>query len=440
MKKLICALIACSNLIWCIGSMSNTVQAVEIAQGTCGESCTWSLDDDGVLTISGTGGMDDFHPYSTPKIPWAEWNEQIHSVIIEEGITEIGECAFYNMEQLADVALPETLKKIGNFAFQNTGITEIQLTKNVVSIGGNSFASCDDLTNVALNENLKEIGKEAFYYSDNLKTLYIPPSVTTIVDWAYGFRMTSDGDWLGIPDETKTIQGYQGSYAETYAYENELNFESVEPVIKGDVNGDGVVDVFDVALLKRQLLNQNTKSKISIHMTSADVDGDGKLSAKDLRQINDYVMGKSTRFSADQAMLLDHTVVHREWTHISKEYNDGYIRVTSSPSELWDVMQSVCPYLTDEDDSIVEETKALYENQNIIVLFSSAGASTRKIEIDSVSVEHGVLTAATTTRDFPYGSPDMSSECILIAVDKELTGGVQDVILTDHFETLDSIW
>ncbi|MCM1508662.1 MAG: leucine-rich repeat domain-containing protein [Ruminococcus flavefaciens] len=154
------------------------------------------------------------------KISWAEWDEQIYAVIIEDGVTEIGECAFYDLEQLTDVTFPNTLEKIGNFAFQNTGITEINLGENVVSIGMNSFAACDNLTHVTLNENLKIIGKEAFYYSDNLKTLYIPPSVTTIVDWAYGFRMTSNGDWLGIPDETKTIQGYQGSYAETYAYEN----------------------------------------------------------------------------------------------------------------------------------------------------------------------------------------------------------------------------
>ena len=267
----------------------NPVQAIELAHGTCGKNCTWTLNDAGILTISGTGGMDQFYPYDTPGIPWAEWKEQIQTVIIEEGITEIGECAFFDMEQVKNVSFPKTLEKIGNHSFQNTGITEIYLSENVSSIGRQSFAKCDNLTYVELNENLKIIDKEAFYDSDQLKVLYIPPSVTTIVDWAYGFKMSSDGDWLGYPDETKTIQGFQGSYAEKYAYDNDLNFEPVEDIIKGDVNGDGTVDVYDMALLKRHLVNPDT----SINMTSADINQDKKLSAKDLRQINDYVLSKS---------------------------------------------------------------------------------------------------------------------------------------------------
>lgn len=203
--------------------------------------------------------------------------------------------------------------------------------------------------------------------------------------------------------------------------------------IRGDINGDKVITILDVIMLQKWILGIGSLP----NWQNADLDDNGTVDVFDLSLLKRKLIADHEENSA---MLLDHTVVHRKWTHICEEYYDGYICVTSSPSELWDVMRSVRPYITEEDYSIVEETKDLYEDQSIIVMFCPAGASTRRIEVDSISVDHGVLTVATTTRDFSYGSPDMRSECILIAVKKELTDGVQDVILNDHFEELDSIW
>ena len=78
--------------------------------GTTG-GCTWALDDDGVLTISGNGAMDDYY-FNAP------WENQIKSVIIENGVTGIGKLAFANCPELRTVTIPRSVTEIGSGAFE----------------------------------------------------------------------------------------------------------------------------------------------------------------------------------------------------------------------------------------------------------------------------------------------------------------------------------
>ncbi len=86
------------------------------ASGTCGDDLTWSVRD-GVLTISGTGEMDD---YSESYAPWEFYGSSITTVIIESGVTGISDGAFYYCSGLLSLTVPSSLTSIGRFAFYNS--------------------------------------------------------------------------------------------------------------------------------------------------------------------------------------------------------------------------------------------------------------------------------------------------------------------------------
>ena len=146
--------------------------------GTCGENLIWVLDSDGTLTISGIGNM-----YAEPY--WNGYNDQIKSVMVEEGVTSIGSCAFYECYGLEKVSLPETLMSIGTNAFYCAGITEVAIPDNVAEIWEQAFDACRQLKKITLGENLEYIGIGAFR-STAITEITIPAGVAVIDYEAFG--------------------------------------------------------------------------------------------------------------------------------------------------------------------------------------------------------------------------------------------------------------
>ena len=125
--------------------------------GSCGPSTTWTLEG-GVLTISGTGEMDDVD--GALYQPWSDYRETITRINIEEGVTSIGKCSFSSFSNLQNVKIPHSVTKIGSEA----------------------FFFCNKLEEIRLHEGITEIGAQAFYNCSLIEYLYIPNSVVELTN------------------------------------------------------------------------------------------------------------------------------------------------------------------------------------------------------------------------------------------------------------------
>ena len=111
-----------------------------VATGTCGNKLVWALDNGGTLTISGSGAMTNY--YSTSQ-PWKDVKSSITHVVITDGVTSIGNYAFYYCSSLTNITIPDSVTNIGGSAFRGcSSLTSITIPDSVTSIGSNAFDGC----------------------------------------------------------------------------------------------------------------------------------------------------------------------------------------------------------------------------------------------------------------------------------------------------------
>ncbi len=129
--------------------------------GSIGENVTWTFNaETGKLTISGTGAMYDYT--SRKGLPYFHLLGEVKSVVVEEGITTIGNYAFQYMTELTSVTLPKSLKIVGTFAFGYCAkLSEITIPEGVTHIGSKTFSSCK-ITTLNLPSTLKFIDMKCF--------------------------------------------------------------------------------------------------------------------------------------------------------------------------------------------------------------------------------------------------------------------------------------
>ena len=166
------------------------------------DNLTWKLYEDGTLNISGTGVMKDYNSDDNPSP--AYWNTIVRKIVIEDGVTSIGDAAFYNCTSLTSITIPDSVTSIGASAFfYCTSLTSITIPDSVTSIGASAFFYCTSLTNITLSNNITNIGNDAFYSCSSLTSITIPSSVTNIEDFTfYGcWNLTS----ITIPDSITSI-------------------------------------------------------------------------------------------------------------------------------------------------------------------------------------------------------------------------------------------
>ena len=187
-----------------------TALAADIVDsGTCGaegdgSNLTWTLDSEGVLTISGSGDM---HGYDHLGAPWYGIRSPVKSAVIADGVTSIGDSAFFDCTSLTSVTIPDSVTSIGEYAFYNcTSLTSVTIPNSVTSIGEYTFYNCTSLTSVAIPDSVTSIGEYAFSHCTSLTSVTIPDSVTSIGRYAFYYctSLTS----VTIPDSVTSIGEY----------------------------------------------------------------------------------------------------------------------------------------------------------------------------------------------------------------------------------------
>ena len=158
-----------------LGVGGNAIAASAASSGNCGDSgsnVTWLLDDNGTLTISGSGKIEDYR--SDIDQPWYSNRSDITSVVIEPGVTSIGSLAFYECSNLTSITIPSGLTSIGEQAFGNcTGLTSITIPSGFISIGGYAFWNCTGLTSITIPSSVTSIGVNVFYNCTGLTDITV---------------------------------------------------------------------------------------------------------------------------------------------------------------------------------------------------------------------------------------------------------------------------
>ena len=198
-------------MILTIAFLSSVLMCANVfaaASGRCGDSITWTLDDSGNLTLSGSGEM---WNYGIVTSPFKDYG--IKTVTIGDGITSIGDYAFYSCRGLTELTLPNTLERIVASAFRGcSGLTELTLPNSITSIGDYAFAYCSDLSKItSLAEIPPVCGFKVFNGVNKTNCELIVPkgsvaAYTRAEDWnEFSNRRGFSGVEVTVADKTRKI-------------------------------------------------------------------------------------------------------------------------------------------------------------------------------------------------------------------------------------------
>jgi hypothetical protein len=165
MKKTMCVLLIILIFICTFIPITN---AEELVSGSTVEY-NWSLSDDGTLTISGNGEMNNYG-----KAPWNSFLNEIKTVIIKNGITKIGSNSFQDCKNLSKVSISNTVNEIGYGVFRNCNkLTSLTIPESVNTVDGSTFADCSGLKNIVVNENNNYFSSKNGNLYNKTKTILI---------------------------------------------------------------------------------------------------------------------------------------------------------------------------------------------------------------------------------------------------------------------------
>lgn len=228
--------------------------------GNLTDNVSYSFNDqDGTLTISGTGGT---YSYQKNGSPFQAYKDQVKKVIISDGVTFIGAYMFYDFKNITNVSIADSVTGFDKGAFEGcTGITELKLPANLENVyrdvfkgctgiksikipgAGNtrllpgSFSGCTGLISVTIKEGVTKID-EAFKDCTNLKTVDIPKSVKYLADTFDGCTSLTTINYAGTEEEWKKINDGEGGGSfpgVTVVFERAMHTITVLPVKNGTI-------------------------------------------------------------------------------------------------------------------------------------------------------------------------------------------------------------
>ncbi len=224
MKKAL-ALLALLAAACCLLTFSAAAESAVVESGACGENLTWTLDAAGTLTVSGTGAMKDFSYYR--NTPWYQSRSSIKAVVIENGVTAIGDSAFSSCSSLSSITIPASVTAIGDSAFDGCrSLTSITIPESVTTIGEYAFDGCSSLTDVFITDMaawcridfadysatpmyhsiIGESARNIYLNGEKIVSVAVPEGVTEVKAYTfYGFK---DLIQVTIPESVTSIGKY----------------------------------------------------------------------------------------------------------------------------------------------------------------------------------------------------------------------------------------
>ena len=177
MKRVCALLCACALLVAGITFLTPEAQAATVS-GACGDNLTWTLDNDGTLTISGEGpmwdAMNDDPSYDYHENPWESVKQDIKKVVFNPGITYVGAAAFLGCENISQVTFTDSITALGNFAFWRcVNLEDFVLPQNLRSIGQQCFDGCEKITKVSIPDTVTFLDVQIFNGCSALTEIYI---------------------------------------------------------------------------------------------------------------------------------------------------------------------------------------------------------------------------------------------------------------------------
>lgn len=268
----------------------------KLLTGKCGDNLIWILETaTGKLVISGIGEMYDYKfdaNFGIIELPeWCYYD--ITSVTLEDGVTSIGECAFYSCENLKSVSLPEGLVSIGRDSFVGcTSLKEISIPDSVNSIGDTAFFCCESLEKITIPDNVICIDGSTFSGCSALTTITIPADMKKISIWAFDFCPNlADVYYNGTQEQWENIEVEKGN---EYLLNATIHFCEASETKLGDVSGDNKINSSDALVCLQHSVGKFTLTGDAL--TVADVNKDGCVNSSDALRILQYSVGKITHF------------------------------------------------------------------------------------------------------------------------------------------------
>lgn len=209
---------------------SINVGAAESGALLSSDKISWTIDDDGVLTVTGTGDM----PNATNgTLPFRDKKSVVKSIVISGDITSIGDYVFSELSGATALTITAPIKHTGNYSFAYcTGLEKIDFSTRdyLETIGEASFACCSALKSVNIPENVKTIGAHAFAYCTQLNHIYFPKSVKTIGNYAFNYCMAME--WVTFEENVESIG--DGAFARCTGLKRVNSLNPVPPVMNCD--------------------------------------------------------------------------------------------------------------------------------------------------------------------------------------------------------------
>ncbi len=254
-------------------------------------------------------------------------NDIIREVVFSGTNTTVEEYAFMNCGSLETVYIPQNVVNFGDRVFADcTALKTVTMLSDTASLPDNMFSGCVSLENLTVNENIREFGYGCFNGCSSLTNLDFVTNGVMLQSYAFNGTgaesVVLSDSLLAVPDyaftncpqlrsvtipesvifiqpnafdwENITIRCCEGSYAHTFAAENNIPYELIEDVMLGDVNGDNRVNINDVTAIQRHIAKIENLSDSSLF--AADVNQDGNVIITDATTIQIHIAGRSVPY------------------------------------------------------------------------------------------------------------------------------------------------